>query len=194
MNFWCQFRHHNSIRRPRLINRVQNFRDLATFSIDFCVFYMLNVRHICNSGIFFWFVWPTDLESISHASTLTSIIATKIEVDMTIHCRVIAFLSADTSRELVTLTFYFFDLKQLYMVGHVSNLATKYKDPTPNLSWVVSYNVSGWLPLKMCTRPLLMLRITWPVSKESKTITFLEFSTTICLLAMQLRWLNDKSN
>ena len=52
MNFWCKFRHHNSIRRPRLINRVQNFRDLATFSIDFCVFYMLNVRHICNTGIF----------------------------------------------------------------------------------------------------------------------------------------------
>ena len=51
------------------------------------------------------FVWPTDLESIAHASTPTSIIPTKFEVDMTIHCRVIAFLSADTSRDLVTLTF-----------------------------------------------------------------------------------------
>jgi len=30
---------------------------------------------------------------------------TKFEVDMCIHCRVIAFLSADTSRDLVTLTF-----------------------------------------------------------------------------------------
>ena len=29
----------------------------------------------------------------------------KVEVDMTIHCRVIAFLSADTSRDFVTLTF-----------------------------------------------------------------------------------------
>ena len=37
--------------------------------------------------------------------TITSIIPTKFEVDMTIHCRVIAFLSADTSRDLVTLTF-----------------------------------------------------------------------------------------
>ena len=34
----------------------------------------------------------------------TSIIPTKFEVDMTIHCRVIAFVSADTSRNFVTLT------------------------------------------------------------------------------------------
>jgi len=34
-----------------------------------------------------------------------SIILTKFDVDMTIRCRVIAFLSADTSRDLVTLTF-----------------------------------------------------------------------------------------
>ena len=45
-------------------------------------------------------VWPTNLESIPHASTPTSIIPTKFAVDMTIHCRVITFLSADTSREL----------------------------------------------------------------------------------------------
>ena len=44
-------------------------------------------------------------ESIPHASTPTFIITTKFEVDMTIHCRVTAFLSADTSRDLVTLTF-----------------------------------------------------------------------------------------
>ena len=34
----------------------------------------------------------------------TLIILTKFEVDMCIHCRVIAFLSADTSRDIVTLT------------------------------------------------------------------------------------------
>ena len=34
-----------------------------------------------------------------------SIIPTNFQVDMTIHCRVIAFLSADTSRDFVTLTF-----------------------------------------------------------------------------------------
>jgi len=55
-------------------------------------FYILNVRHISTSGLF-------DL------STATLIIPTKFEVDMCIHCRVIAFLSADTSHDLVTLTF-----------------------------------------------------------------------------------------
>ena len=45
---------------------------------------------------------------------------------MTIRGRVIAFLSTDTSRDLVTLTF---DLEQLsYMAGHVTNLATMYED------------------------------------------------------------------
>ena len=63
-------------------------------------------------------------------STLTLIIPTKFEVDMTIHCRVTAFLSVDTSRDLVTLTFDLFDLEQLYMAGHVINPATKFEDPT----------------------------------------------------------------
>jgi len=47
---------------------------------------------------------------------------------MTIHCRVTAFLSADTLRDLVTLTF---DLDQFsYMAAHVTNPATKFEDPT----------------------------------------------------------------
>ena len=59
----------------------------------------------CPPYFYFRCVWPTDLESIPHASTPTLIIPTKLEVDMTIHCRVTAFLSADRSRNLVTLTF-----------------------------------------------------------------------------------------
>ena len=101
MNFWCKFRHRRSIRRPRLPIRVQNFSDLATFSVVFfCILYAE-----CPPYFYFRVVWPTDLESIPHASTPTSIIPARFEVDMTIHCRVIAFLSADTSRDLVTLTF-----------------------------------------------------------------------------------------
>ena len=38
MNFWCKFRHHRSIRRPRFPIRMQNFDDLATFSVDFLLF------------------------------------------------------------------------------------------------------------------------------------------------------------
>jgi len=67
------------------------------------------------------------------------------------------------------------------MAGHVTNPATKFEDPTTILSWVTSCNVFLWLPLKMRTRPLRMHRVTWPVSRGSKTITFLEFPTPICL-------------
>jgi len=94
MHFRCKFRHRRSIRRPRFPIRVQNFS-----CVDFCILYAE-----CAPYFYFRFVWPTDLESIPHASTPTSIIPTKFEVDMTIHCRVIAFLPADTSRDFVTLT------------------------------------------------------------------------------------------
>jgi len=101
MNFRCKVRHCCSIRRPCFPIKVQNFSDLATFSVDFYI--------LCAGFLpyfYFRFVWPTDLKSIPHASTPTSIIPTGFEVDMTIHCRVIAFLSADMSRDLVTLTFW----------------------------------------------------------------------------------------
>jgi len=101
INFRCKFRHRRSIHRPRFPIRAQNFGDLATFSVDFCILYAE-----CPPHFYFRFVWPTDLESIPHASTPTSIILTKFKVDMTIHCRVIAFVSADTSRDFVTLTFW----------------------------------------------------------------------------------------
>jgi len=54
--------------------------------------------------------------------------------------------------------------------------------------------VTHWLPLKMRARPLRMRRITWPVSRGSKTITFLESPTPICLFTIQLRWLYDEYN
>ena len=100
LNFRCKFRHHRSIPRPRFPVRVQNFGDLAMFSVDLCMLYSEAPPYF-----YFWFVWPTDLESIPYALTPTLIIPTNFEVDMCIHCPVIAFLSADTSRDLVTLTF-----------------------------------------------------------------------------------------
>jgi len=100
LNFRCKFRHHLSIPRPRCPVRVQNFGDLATFSVDFCILYAEFPPYF-----YFRFVLPTELESIPHTLTPTAIISTKFEVDMTIDCRIIAFLSADTSRDLVTLTY-----------------------------------------------------------------------------------------
>jgi len=87
------------------------------------------------------------------------------------------------------------DLEQLLcMAGHVTNLATELEDPMPIRFWFMKYNVFHWLPLKMRTRPLRMRRITWPMSRGSKTITFLESPTPICLFTMQLRWLYDEYN
>ena len=85
---------------PDFLLREKKFSDLAKFSVDCCILY-------AEYSPYFYFrvVWPTDLESILHASTPTSIIPARLEVDMIIHCEVIAFLSADTSRDLVTLTF-----------------------------------------------------------------------------------------
>ena len=139
MNFRCKFWHRRSIRRPRFPVRVQNFGDLATFSVDLCILYSE-----CPPYFYFRFVWSTDLESIPHTSTPMSIIPTKFE------------------------------------------------DPTTIRSWVTSYNGSHWLPLKMGTLPLRMRQITWPVSRGSKTITFLESATPICLFTIPLRWLYDE--
>ena len=174
MNFRCKFRHRRSIPRPRFPIRLQNFGDLATFSVDYCILYSECLPHF-----YFRFVSPTDLESIPHASTPTLIIPTKFEVGMCIHCRVIAFLSADTSCDLVTLTY---DLLTLTVAVHGGS-----RDQL----WFMRYNVSHWLPMKMRTRPLRMRRITWPVSRGSKTITFLESPTPICLFTIQLKWLYD---
>jgi len=114
MNFRCKFRHRRSIRRPQFPVGVQNFGDLATFSVDFCILYAEGPPYF-----YFRFVWPTDLES----RPPTSIIPTKFEA------------------------------------------------PTPIRSWVMSDNVR---------------RITWRMSRGSKTITFLESPTPICLFAIQL--------
>ena len=84
--FRCKLRHRRSIRRRRFPIRVQNFRAWAMFFVDFCI-----LCAECPPYFNFRFVWPTDLERIPHASTSTSINLTKFEVDMTIHCRVIAF-------------------------------------------------------------------------------------------------------
>jgi len=116
----------------------------------------------------------------------TSIIATKFEVDMSIHCRVITTLCWYVTWPC-DLDLWPFNLEQLsYMAGHMTNSTTKYEVPTPIRSWVTSYNGSHWLPLKMRTRPLRMRRITWPVSRGSKTITFLESTTPIYLFSVQL--------
>ena len=144
---------------------------LATFSVDFCILYAE-----CQPYFYFRFVWPTGLEIIPHSST-----PTLFEVHMTIHCVFVCWYIT----WLRDLDFWPFDLEQLLcMAGHVTNFATKFEDPTPISSWFMSHNVSPWLPLKMRTWPLRMRRITWPVCRGSKTITFLvcrtRFAYSLC--------------
>jgi len=74
MNYRCKFRHCCSIRWPRFPIRVQNFGDLATFSVDFLHLYAEYPPYI-----YFPFVWATELENIPHASTPTSIIPIKFK-------------------------------------------------------------------------------------------------------------------
>ena len=58
----------------RISMSYESLINLATFSVEFCILYAE-----CPPYFYFRFVWPTDLESIPHASTPTSIIPTKFE-------------------------------------------------------------------------------------------------------------------
>ena len=112
-------------------------------------------------------------------------------------------ISAIWRRFSLIIAFYILNVRHRFVwptdlerIPHASTptsiIRTKFEAPTPIRSWVVSDNVTHWLPLKMRTRPLRTRRITWPVSTGSKTITFLESPTPICLFNIPLRWLYDE--
>jgi len=110
-----------------------------------------------------------------------SIIPTKFEVDITTHCRVIAFLSDDLSRDLVTLTFDLLTLNSCH--------AWRVTWPTlpPSLrSWVTIYNGSHWLSLKCVHGHCAFAESRDPWVGGQKTITFSESPTPICLFTIQL--------
>ena len=89
------YMHRRSIRRSRFLIRVLNFGDLATFYVDFLhVIFRMSAIFLLPVCLIYW-----------HRKYTTRVDNSN-QVDMTIHCRVTAFLSADTSRDLVTLTFW----------------------------------------------------------------------------------------
>jgi len=159
MNFRCKF-------RLRFPVRVQNFGDVATFSVDYCILYSE-----CPPYFYFRFVWPTDLESI------------RVDPHVDNSHQVWSWYDHPLPSYSVLICWYVtwpceldlcpFDLEQSsFMASHVHNLANKFEDLTPISSWVTSYNGSHWLQLKMCTRPLRMRRITWPMSRGLKRLHF----------------------
>ena len=166
--------------------------DLATFSVDFCILYAE-----CLPYFYFRFVWLTDLEIIPHASTPTFDNSHQVWswYDHTLPSYNVFVCWYVTW--LCDLDFRPFDLEQLLcMAGHVTNLASRFKDPVPVSSWFMSHNVFRWLPLRKRTRPLRMRRITWPVSRGSKQLYFwnlrLWFAYSLCTFV--LRWLYDECN
>ena len=88
---------------------------------------------------------------------LTLIISIKFEVDLTIHRRVTALL---VRIRYVTLTFDLLTLDSGQTAGHVGNPSTKFEDPTPIRSWLMSYDVCHRPPLTMRLEPLRMRCIT----------------------------------
>jgi len=141
-----------------------------------CMRNMLNVRYISTSGSFFLLtkkVYHTRWPHVDNSHQVWSWYDYPLPSYSVFVCR---YGTWPCDLDLLPV-----DLEQLsWMAGHVSNLATKYEDATHIRSWVMSYNVSLWLPLKMRPRPLRMRRITWPVSRGSKTITYLESPSPIC--------------
>ena len=85
-------------------------------------------------------------------------------------------------QQMVTLTFDLLTLNSCHTWRVTwSTLPPSLKTLRLFFHWVTTYNGSHWLALKMRTRPLRMRRITWPVNRGSKTITYLESLTPIWL-------------
>jgi len=147
INFRCKFWHRRSICRPRFPIRVQNFSDLATFSVDFCILYAKYTPYF-----YFRFVLtyrPTKYTTrvdphVDNSHQVWSWYDHQLPSNSVYVCRYVTWP--------VTLTF---DLLTL-------NSCHTWRVLWPTLPPSIK---TRWLPLKMRTRPLRMRRITWPVSR-----------------------------
>jgi len=157
-HFRSKIWHHHRVPRPRFPIKRGNLR---------------RFRHtyacVKRPYFRFRFVWPTDLESMPRVEPPTLIISAKFEVDTNIHRRVTAML---VRIRYVTLwpwpkgQHWTFNIEQWsIMAGHVGNPSTKFEDPTPIRSWLMSYDVRHKPALTMRLEPLRMRRITWPVRR-----------------------------
>ena len=131
---------HTAVRfpHPDVPTRVQNFGNLATLCVDFCI-----LHAACPPHFYFRFVWPTDLKSKPHPWTHVN----------NSQLFELQFFGCWYAKWPCDLDLWLFDLQQLsYMTAHVSNLATKFEDPALIRSWVMSYNVSRYSYHWKCVR------------------------------------------
>jgi len=134
---------------------------------------------------YFRFIWPTDLESVPRVEPPTLIISAILKL--------IRLSIAELQRcwcRYVTwpcdLDLWLFNLGQWSnMAGHVGKPSTKFKDPMPIRSWIMSYDVRHRPPLTMRFEQLRMRRITWPVRRGQMFPKYLKSLTPICLFTMQ---------
>jgi len=153
--------------------------DLRTFSV---VFFIGEAKS--PPYFYFRFIWPTDLESVPRVEPPTLIISTKF------FRRVTALL---VRIRYVSLWPWPFNLGQWSnMAGHVGNPSTKFEDPTPIRSWLMSYDVRHRPLLTVRSEPQRMRRITWPVRRGHIFPKYLKSLTPICLFIMKPPRLYDQ--
>ena len=111
---------------PLFPYKVWNFNDLGMFSLTFCILHAESLPYFN-----FRFVWPTDLESLSHALICTLIINIKFEADMTVYCRVTAFFL-----QIRYITSWPWPLTFWSWTVVIHDPSTKFEDPTVIQSWV----------------------------------------------------------
>jgi len=137
MHFRRKFRHRRSIRRPRFPISVLNFGDLVTFYVDF-VHLIFGMSAIFLLPVCFTY-WPRKYTTrvdpdVNNSHQVSNWYDHTLPSYSVFVCWYVTWLC--------DLDFWQFDLEQLLcMAGHVTNLASKFKDPVPVSSWFMSHNV-----------------------------------------------------
>ena len=188
MLYRCEFRQRRSIRRPRFPIRVQNFSDLATFSVVFfCILCWMSAIFLLPVCLTYWpRKYTTRVDP--HVDYFRQVWSW---YDHTLPSYSVFVCQHITWPWPLIFWSWTYDMHGESRDQHCHQVWRPYAYPF--LSYDL-YNVCRLLPLKIRTRLLRMRRITWPVSRGQKQFHFFVFSTPFCLFTMQLRWLCDESN
>ena len=125
MNFRCKIRHRHSICRPRFPVGVQNFGDLATFSVDFlhftCWMSAIFLLPVCLT---YW-PWKYTTRVDPHVDNSHQVWSWYDHTLPSYSAFVCWYITWSCDLDLCAL-----DLELLpFMASHVANFATKYENP-----------------------------------------------------------------